>query len=241
MHELTATSSNLAEDLLPAARRLHRTAVENFLAIHYRRICRIAYALCGEVSSARAAVKTVIRQSLRALPGWRNDTDATNWFLHHTVIKAREYGAAGVAASRDCLVQHMTDPSPQYIAFVRAFRNLPPQQREAFILFRGEHLEPRQAAVAMDCSTTAAANHLIAANKTLGAIAQEGFDAHAAALARVYASLTPPDDLVVANVGAAASRLMFRRAWTFAKRVAQAVILAALAWMIWRFWRMIVI
>jgi DNA-directed RNA polymerase specialized sigma24 family protein len=234
-----AASNESLDDILGQARQLERAAVQRLLRAHYSQVCRLALALCGRESAGREVVKTVIRQSLRVVPNWRSDTDAANWFLHHTVLKARELGASAVELKQDCLVQRVDAPTPQYLAFVRAFRNLPAQQREAFLLFRGEQLESRQAAVAMDCSTAAAANHLIAANRTLSGIAGEAFETSAAAMAGVYASLTPPEELVIGNVGAITRRLAWRRWRKIARDVLTLAALAVLAWIIWRISRMI--
>jgi hypothetical protein len=142
--------------------------------------------------------------------------------------------------SEDCLVLTLSNPPPEHVAFVKALRLLPAQQREAFLLFRGEHLDPRQTAVAMDCSTGAAANHHIAANRALTAIAGDTFDARVAELVRVYATLTPPEDLTVGDVGSIAHQLRWRRMLRFLRRFLILAILAAIAWMIWQLSRMIV-
>jgi len=201
--------------------------------------------ICGHETTGLKAARKVMAQSLRMLTSWKNAVDANNWFLHHTVLAARDVGSASPGTAQDlthdCLVAHVDQPSPEYVAFVRAFRNLHPQQCEALLLSRGERLEPRQIAVAMDCSTAAAANHLIAANKTLGAIAAGSFDAQSAALARVYASLTPPEKLIVGDVAAISRRLARRRWARRIKKMVALAILAAVAWAIWRLSQMIVI
>ena len=153
----TAASQPI-EEILPRARKLQRPAVELLLRAHYRRVYRIACALCGDDDAGKSIVKTVMNQSLRALPHWRGEAQATNWFLHHTILRTREFVPWPNQAGSDPLLRRLIHPSPQYVAFLRAVRNLPPQQREAFLLFRGEKLDTRQVAVAMDCSTTAAAN-----------------------------------------------------------------------------------
>jgi len=233
--------SDLVDDALPRARKMHRDAVEIVLRAHYPRVCRIALALCGREDEAKAAVKTVMRQSLQALPWWSNAAEAAGWFFHHTVLTTRELASNKPPdPSEDCLVRTLSNPPPQHVAFVKALRLLPAQQREAFLLFRGEHLDPRQTAVAMDCSTGAAANHHIAANRALTAIAGDTFDARVAELVRVYATLTPPEDLTVGDVGSIAHQLRWRRMLRFLRRFLILAILAAIAWMIWQLSRMIV-
>jgi hypothetical protein len=182
-----------------------------------------------------------MNQSLRALPNWRNEAQAGNWFLHHTIIKSRDLAPPPHAVRQDSLLRSLIRPSPEYLAFLRAFRQLPPQQREAFVLFRGEKLDPRRAAVGMDCSTAAAATHLAAANSALAAIAVDTFETRAAALLQVYASLTPPDDLIVGDVGIVSRKLGRRKFLRFMERILALAILAAIAWIIWRLSKIIVI
>ncbi|MGD0463196.1 MAG: sigma-70 family RNA polymerase sigma factor [Tepidisphaeraceae bacterium] len=229
------------QDVLSRARKLQRPAVEVLLRAYYPRVYRIAYALCGDDDAAKSAVKIVMNQSLRALSNWRNEVQAGNWFLHHTILKTRDLAPLPHDVRQDPLLRSLIRPSPEYLAFLRAFRHLPPQQREAFVLFRGERLETRQVAVAMDCSTAAAANHLAAANKALATIAVDTFETRAGALMQVYASLTPPDDLIVGDIGVIARRLGWRKFLRTMERILALAILAVIAWIIWRISRMIVI
>ncbi len=182
-----------------------------------------------------------MNQSLKSLPNWRNEVQAGNWFLHHTILKTRELTPPPHDVGPDSLLRSLIRPSPEYTAFLRAFRHLPTQQREAFVLFRGEKLEPRQAGVAMDCSTAAANTHLIAANNALAAISVDTFETRAAALLQVYASLTPPDDLIVGDISVVSRRIGRRKFLRFLERVLALVILAAVAWIIWRLSKMIII
>jgi DNA-directed RNA polymerase specialized sigma24 family protein len=221
--------------VVAAASAMKRSAVEKLLRANYPRISRIALGLCGRESIGRGVIKTVIARSLKVMPRWRNETDAINWFLHHTVIAARAACKSAPRPREDCLLTRIGQPSPAYDAFVRALRHLPSQQAEAFLLFRCEHLEPRQSAVAMDCSTAAAANHLIAANKALSGVTVDQFDAQSDTLDRVYASLTPTEDLIVGKVAAVGRRVSRRRL----RRLLFTLIILAMAgaagWIIWRF------
>jgi DNA-directed RNA polymerase specialized sigma24 family protein len=223
------------------ARKLNRDAVETVLRAYYPRVCRIAFALCGREANGKEVLNIVMRQSLKTLRFWSNDTEAANWFLHHTVLTSRELAGPTPDASEDCLILALKTPPAEHIAFVKALRNLPAQQREAFLLLRGEHLEPRQAAVAMDCSTGAAANHLIAATKALSAIAANTFDARVAELVRVYTSLTPPADLVVGDIGRIARQLRRRGFRKLIRQILMLATLAVIAWTIWRLSKMIII
>ena len=80
----------MGDDVVAAAKGLKRSAVELLLRVNYPRVCRMAYGLCGRESAGRTVVKTILARSLKAIPRWRNETDAVNWFLHHTVLSARE-------------------------------------------------------------------------------------------------------------------------------------------------------
>jgi DNA-directed RNA polymerase specialized sigma24 family protein len=213
--------------------------VEKLLSLHYPRVCRIAYALCGKESNAKAAVNSVMSRSAHFLPVWTGASAAENWFLHHTLLAVRLAPSAPASPLRDCLIQHMNDPSAPYLAYVRAFRLLTPQQREAFILTRGERLDLRQLAVAMDCSSSAAANHLLAANQSMQSIAADAFDAQTKAMMNVYASLTPAEDLIIADISAAAGNAVRRRWRRSAGNILKLGLLALAAWTIWQLSRMI--
>jgi DNA-directed RNA polymerase specialized sigma24 family protein len=183
--------------------------------------------------------KKVMAQSINSLRWWENEAEVANWFLHHTVLTTREYCDQTPDATDDCLITTLSNPSPEYIAFVKALRLLPSQQREAFLLFRGEHLDMRQAAVAMDCSTGAVTNHQIAANKAMSEIAGATFDARTAELMRVYATLTPREDLIVGDVGAVARKLRRGKMRHAIRQIVLLAILAAVGWTIWRLSKMI--
>lgn len=243
MHtELMSTAApQELQQILPRARKLHRREVEAVLRTHYQQVCRLAYGLCGDDDAGKLAVKIVMRQCLAAMPRWRNETQASNWFLHHVILKTRDLAPPPQALRQDSLLRRLVLPSPEYIAFLRAFRQLPPQQREAFILFRGEKLNPRPAAVAMDCSTSAASNHLMAANRALAAIAGDGFEQRSTALLNVYNSLNAADDLVVGDINVVVRRIGRRKFLKAMDRLLALAILAALAWIIWRISKMIVI
>ncbi|MDP9174553.1 MAG: hypothetical protein M3O30_11895 [Planctomycetota bacterium] len=236
-----AQSNLVGDDVVAAARSLRRSAVEKLLRANYPRVCRLAFGLCGRESAGKSVVKKIMTRSLTALPKWRNEAEAINWFSRHTVLAAREIAPSPPPPSEDCLLTRIGRPSPPYLAFVRSLRQLPSQQTEAFILFRAECLEPRQAAISMDCSTQAAANHLIAANKALAAVAADQFDAQSDTLVRVYASLTPTEDFILGQVASVGRRLTRRR---LRKTIFLLITLGlggVLAWVIWRISQMVVI
>jgi DNA-directed RNA polymerase specialized sigma24 family protein len=233
---------NLAEEALPLARKLDRDAVEIVLRAHYPQVCRIALALCGRESAGRLTIKTIMPQSVKTLPWWSNDAEATNWFLHHTVLAARENaGANPPATDDDTLITAVSQPTPEHIAFVRSLRLLPIQQREAFLLSRCEHLDLRKTAVAMDCSSGAADTHRMAAEKALSAVAAETFDERVAELVRAYASLTPPDDMILGDIGVVLGKVRRGKVARAIRTIILLILLGAVGWTIWRLSQMIVI
>lgn len=227
------------DELVLAAQTLHRPEVEALLRAHYSRVCRVAWALCGRKNASQQVVRGVMKLSINFLIDWESARDAENWFVHHTVLASRLADQSPVPAEEDCLVRHANEPSAEYIAFVKALRNLTAQQREAFILVRGEGLDTRQVAVAMDCSTAAAANHLIAANQFLSKMVGDHFDGMTATLAGVYASLTPPEKLIVGPISAAVRRATAKRWRKRVMRILALIVLGLLGWTVWRISRMI--
>jgi DNA-directed RNA polymerase specialized sigma24 family protein len=237
----SADPTNLVEQALPRARKLKVDAVETVLRAHYPRVCRIAMALCAREKSAKAAIRSVLRQSFKPMRFWANESEAANWFLHHTVLTAREHVGLLPDPGEDCLVEILKKPSTEHIAFMRALRQLTEQQREAFLLFRAEHLDPRRVGVAMDCSTGAADTHRIAAENALSTVAGKTYDARVAEVMRVYATLTPPEDLVIGDVSSALGKVNGSRFTRTVRFIFQLIILGAIGWFVWRLSQMIVI
>ena len=201
--------------------------MEDLLRDVYPAVYRMAHVLTGRPGAGRQVVHDVIRRSLRVLPKWRDGVVPENWFYHHTLLGA-DFLARPPEPRRTCSSPRPPAPSPRrrrrtgeialawvapddasYVAFVRALRNLPVQQAEAFILHHGERLNERLLGVAMDCSDGAAANHLGAANTALNAVTAGRTDSFAATLARAYRALTPPPATIAptsrANTSPAAS------------------------------------
>jgi len=106
------------------------------------------------------------------------------------------------------------------VAFVSALRQLETQQREAFLLHHCERLNARYSALAMDCSTEAADNHLKAADQSLRLVAGADFDALAKKLADAYAHLAPDPNAAVseAAIKTGVARRKSRGATTGASR-----------------------
>ena len=135
----------------------------------------------------------------------------------------------------DLLIQTNPQRSPQYVAFIRALRALPYQQVEAFILHHGESFNLRYLAVAMDCSTKAAEQHLSAATSALRAIAGDSFDALTLQLRRAYQKLSPADRVQVPQVGKIVRLHVWpRRLWRIIKFLVTIAFVAAAGWFAWK-------
>jgi DNA-directed RNA polymerase specialized sigma24 family protein len=225
------------------AKKLKRPAVDDLFAQVYPAVVRIAKGLAGRDDVADGVVRFMMLRAAKMLPTWRDESAAERWFLHHTVLTARR--AAGHRPDpRSDLLATAADPpaDPPYLAFVRAVRQLPVQQREAFVLHAGEHFNSRYLGVAMDCSTQAAQAHLDAARAALQTVAggPPECDALTARLAAAYAQLGPTNAQVLPavrkHVGKALRPHRLRRAIRWIILLA---ILAAVAWAAWKWkpWR----
>lgn len=211
--------------------------MEAILTDCYPAVHRIAHAVVGENAIAQRVVTEALRQGVRVIPTWRKGFIAENWFYHHTLLIAREAAPAPPAAERDLLAAAGPKDEASYVAFIRALRELPRQQMEAFILNHGEQFNPRLLGVAMDCSTGAATTHLTAATDALKTIGGEQFATLTAALGHAYKALTPPPTVVHGavhrQVGAALWALRLRR---LVRRLVLLAVLAIIAYAAWR-WR----
>ena len=228
---------HVTDDILAGAREMKTAALEALLAAGYSPARRIAHALTGNERVGRAVAGVMIQRSLRFLPRWEDPSTAENWFYHHAVLMVRGLVVPPPEPQLDPLVVHAPSANdPAYVAFVRALRHLPPQQREAFLLHHGERLNPRMLGVAMDCSVQAATTHLRAATDALDGVSQGNVEALAATLTRAYAGMEASEPEPTANVRLHVTRAR-RLAWlrrTVAVLVA-AVGLVGLAWVAWVF------
>jgi DNA-directed RNA polymerase specialized sigma24 family protein len=228
----------ITDETLADARRLKPKALQTLLTEGYAPARRIAHALSGDDRVAGAVAELLVRRSIRMLPRWRDPSSPENWFYHHAVLTTRGVGAPAPDPHADPLVVHGATAvdDPAYVAFVRALRHLPAQQREAFILHHGERLNPRLLGVAMDCSASAADVHLRAATDALRAVGGERADELAAKLTSAYANLraAQPEPFPAINIYV---RHVRRRVW--AKRVVRTIVWAAvlsgLGWAGWYF------
>lgn len=150
---------------------------------------RIALALCGTAPAARRVIKELAKRGSRQFDRWRAADDAGRWFMHHTILLTRR-ARKDVDPKYDILLQDVGGPDVvQYRALIAAFRKLPTQQQEAFLLTHAQRWNTRLCAVAMDCSNKAVETHLTEANRVVTPLLGKNFDALIQAFGQVYKSL----------------------------------------------------
>jgi len=162
----------------------------------YPAACRISIALAGDTNMGLEIVKQLVTQSMKAAERWEDPADPMRWFAHHAVLNARQAGPA----AGDPLLVYATGKQLPYVAFVRALRKLPRQQIEAIVLHYGETMDERHLATAMDCSTTAAATHLQAAEESLRLVCGADFEQRCRDFKSMYDALSPDPQAVFAYV-----------------------------------------
>ena len=155
---------------------------------------RIAAALGGTSGFAAAVSRQLLRRARPMCTKWIDSDEADRWFLHHTILRARSTDARETLGKPDALIAAFDKPTTEYVAFIRALRTLSFQQREAFVLSECERLDPRLVAVSMDCSKTAAQQHLLEATQQLTLVAGETYDVQIKRLRGAYQHLSPRED-----------------------------------------------
>jgi DNA-directed RNA polymerase specialized sigma24 family protein len=219
---------------LHRAQRLNRDAIVRIVQENYPAIHRMAHGLTAQEKTAAAVLRFVLARGLRALSNWRDEGAPARWFQHHTIHAARRMVRPIENPLQDLLVLHAASAEPAYVAFVRALRKLPGQQREAFLLHHAEHLQMRQVAVAMDCSTDAAGAHLAAAVSDLKTVTGADFPRFSAQLAAAYQTFTPTDDAIVPVISPRVARYVWpRKIWRVLSPVLGIALIAAAAWGAW--------
>jgi DNA-directed RNA polymerase specialized sigma24 family protein len=225
----------LSDDLVRAARKRKRDAVVAVLAMHYPIVWRMAAGISGRSDVARGVVSHVMKRSLNNLRSWKDQTAPTRWFAHHTLLTIRRAAKHQPSVTEDTLLSKDDVP---HVAFLRALRTLPMQQREAFILSAGEKIDQRAIAVAMDCSTTAADNHLREAMYRLRQIAGERYEEYVIELRNTYQKLAPDDDLALPAMRARVQRFVLpwqiMRIVKFVLSVVLLVIAIYAGWWAWQ-------
>lgn len=216
--------------IFTAARKYDAKAMVTLLEAYDPRVNRLALGLIGQHRLGRKVARIVMRQALEAIPKLRDLDAAERWFNHRTVLESRQHQSS---SKEETLIDGSARNDLPYISFVRAFRTLPIQQREALLLTHGEKLNIRYVGVAMDCSTEAANNHLAAGTNSLKTIAGSEFIPLLEALVAAYRALTPPPDVSRREIRKRVSRHLLPRR---VKRAILILVLAAIAFAIWH-WR----
>lgn len=124
-----------------------------------RRIWRLAFLLSGDP----AAAAEMIDEVLRSQPDPASMEPARLDRL--IVLRAREASASASRPPRAALPGFSDDAA----AVLDALTRLPEQPREAWVLTRLDELDAMHVSRAMDCSRTAAAHHLAAADEAMRA------------------------------------------------------------------------
>jgi DNA-directed RNA polymerase specialized sigma24 family protein len=224
----------VSDDILERARKLNREAAQVVLTESYTAVWRLSHAIVGKQAAARKVVDKVLQTSLKVMPKWRPALAPTNWFHHHTLLNSRLAADPPPPLKEDLLVTNAADPTPQYLAFVGALRKLPIQQREALILSHGEKMSERQLGVAMDNSTTAAANHLRAAKQSLDEVTGGDCKPLLEQMAVAYEKLGPSESTVVPYIRRQIENAIWRRRMRrLIRRLFILALLSALAYEAW--------
>ena len=221
---------------IAAAKKLKPAAVSQLLQSQVAQVYRISYALSGRWDSGKALARFVMNRSVAMMPKFDPDDDPANWFHRFTVMTSRRQTSDPPAAAKDVLVEQAASPADTaYIAFVAALRQLNPQQREAFLLWHGEKLNPRYCALAMDCSTQAAENHLKAAEQSMHLVAGPAYEVLLRKLIDAYQHLTPETDELKPTVnGVVFRRVKLRRVWRIIVTLVALVVMVASLWGAWK-------
>lgn len=226
----------LAPEIVKSARKLRPDAVSQVLHEHAPGVYRIAYALSGRWDVGRGIARFVLHRSVKMMPRWGAETEPVNWYNRFTIQVSRRSAHHQPKPGKDVLIEQALEPQTEYKAFVSALRQLDQQQREAFLLRYGEKLSSRSIALAMDCSTEAADNHLRVAEQALRLVAGGGFDASVNKFADAFAHLTPEADDLVPSVKSVVFRRVWLRKWV--RRIVTLFLLAILTGLLWGGWKL---
>lgn len=212
-------------------RPLDRTQLVSDLLLVHPLVARLSLLLTGRDDLTRRITHTVMILAVNQWPAWPEDEPAPSaWFLHHTLLQARASVFSDDPLPDPEALLLNQPPNPEYAAFLRALRKLPFQQIEAFVLYDVLRHDLRGAAVAMDMSTTATANHLESARSTLKTLAADRYDALLAHLRAFAATHAPDDNLILPEIRGELRAHTWRRIWRWTRFSAVLAILAAIAY-----------
>jgi len=172
-------------------------AITTILRGCYPIVYRIAYLLTGDANSARGVTRQILRQSVRFVSKWHDDAAALRWYAHHTVLASR---AVTPEFHSSQLVRLPEWVDSAHSGWYAELMRLPRPQREAFLLHHAAGMDLRQLATAMDCSTQAAANHLVAAATAMKRIGEASLSQWTAGLPDALRRLIPPDEIIHVDV-----------------------------------------
>ena len=206
-------------------------------AAYEARIWRFAYLMTGSAARAASVVTAVGRAKPRL-----TELDPTH-LDRLVILRARECEAAAGPSAIDALsslvtrvwraprseqatrtIPHPSTPDPPSVAgeLLRRVVEMDHQPREAWILARFDEVEEMWMARAMDCSRTAAAMHLGAADRHVMGLFENDEPALARAIAALRAHVDGLDVLPIVDH----PRAEDRRRWAPVLAVAGAVLLA---------------
>ena len=231
----------LDADVIARAKKLRPWAVTEVLKSQVAGVYRLAYALAGRWDVGRGIARFVLNRSVKMMPNWDAEQDPSNWYHRFTVMTSRRSAKHQPSnAKEDVLVKQALSPDAAYVAFVSALRKLDYQQREAFLLRHGEKLNERYSAVAMDCSTTAAATHLAAAEAQMKLVGGVEYEALLRKLVDAYQHLTPEEDQLLPSVNQVVFRRVMVRRWVrWVWYLVLFVVIGLLCSGAWKLWKMI--
>jgi RNA polymerase sigma-70 factor (ECF subfamily) len=145
-------------ELVAAARRGDRAAIEELLARHEPNIYRFGLRMCGDEESAREVLQETLLAAFRHLPGFRGDAALSTWLYQIArsfCIKERRGNRPTRSIDEDGAAE-LVDPAPRPDArahareigeaLSHAIGALPADQREVLILRDVEGLDAEQAA-----------------------------------------------------------------------------------------------
>ncbi len=168
----------------------HTDAATTILDRCYPRVHRIAIALCANDASAFEVARTVLRTGFSRIQLLKDPDVADRWFAHFTVLTARTHTRE--AGNRDSIL----GSNVAFSDLMRSVDTLPMQQREAFVLHHGLSMDLRQLATAMDCSSAAAANHLVTAAEKVRMMSEGRLTQITAAIPKLLDRAVPPPQVL---------------------------------------------
>jgi RNA polymerase sigma-70 factor (ECF subfamily) len=145
------------EELLQAARRGDRRAIDGLLARHENQIYRFGLRMCGDEEDAREVLQETLLAAFRNLPGFRGDAALSTWLYQIArsfCIKERRRDRPHVPLGDEAHTVAAPVPGPESATHAReigralaaAIGALPTEQREALVLRDVEGLSAEQAA-----------------------------------------------------------------------------------------------